>query len=71
MFPTNQATWDRVLRIVIGLVMLTVGSLGLFDEPWNLALIIFAFYPFITGVSGWCPVYVLIEHRTNRPSASK
>jgi len=71
MFPTNQSILDRAIRIVLGLVMLTVGSIGLFEEPWNLALIIFAFYPFITGVSGWCPVYVLLEHRTNRHSPSK
>ena len=71
MFPTNQAVWDRVLRILIGIAMLIVGSLGLFEEPWNLALIIFAFYPFITGASGWCPIYVLLEHRTNRRQPSK
>ena len=66
MFPTNQATWDRVLRIVVAVVMLVVGWLGLFEEPWNLALIIFAFYPFVTGASGWCPVYVLLERQTKR-----
>jgi hypothetical protein len=71
MFPTNQAVWDRVLRILIGLVMLVVGALGLFNEPWNMALVIFAFYPFITGASGWCPVYVLLEYSTRRNGQSR
>ena len=71
MFPTNQSILDRVIRIVLGLVMLTLGAVGVFDEPWNLALIIFAFYPFLTGASGWCPIYVLLEHRPDRRSPPK
>jgi hypothetical protein len=66
MFSTNQATWDRVLRIVIGFGMLAAGGMGLFPEPWGMTLIVLSFYPFITGATGWCPVYVLFEHRTNR-----
>jgi hypothetical protein len=70
MFSTNQANWDRVLRIVIGFGMLAAGGKGMLPEPWSLTLIVFSFYPFITGATGWCPAYVLFEHRTNRrPSA--
>ena len=66
MFSTNQATWDRVLRIAIGVGMVISGGMGLLPEPWSLTLIVLSFYPLITGATGWCPAYVLLEHRTNR-----
>lgn len=71
MFPSNQAVWDRILRILLGLGMLGAGAFGLLEEPWSLALIVFSFYPFITGASGWCPLYVLFEHRTKRGPSPK
>ncbi len=27
---------------------------------WTLALRVFALYPLITGLAGWCPVYALL-----------
>ncbi len=62
-FPMNAAAWDRVLRVVLGLAMLVLGwaSTG---GAWGLALRVFALYPLITGIVGWCPVYALLRTGT-------
>ena len=53
---SNTNTWDRAIRIAIGLTMLALGwqaSAGL----WSFSLRVFALYPLISGLVGWCPVY--------------
>lgn len=65
---TNEAVWDRALRLAIGVAMLVTGALGVLPRPWDFALILFAVYPLITGASGWCPLYVLLGRRTNHRS---
>ena len=61
----NTGVWDRVLRGALGLLMLIIGwhSEG---DPWSLALRVFALYPRITGLAGWCPVYALLRAGTHR-----
>ena len=62
----NAGTWDRVLRLAIGLIMLIVGWGN--DRSWDLALRVFALYPLITGLTGWCPVYALLRAGTRKSS---
>lgn len=68
----NEASWDRTLRLVLGLVMLGLGASGWLNEIGSMALLIFGWVPLLTSVSGWCPVYSLLGistlHRTNRRS---
>ena len=66
MFPVNEAVWDRSLRILLAVVMALLGLSGRVAHPWELALVIFSFYPFITGAVGWDPVYVLLGFRGTR-----
>ena len=64
-YPLNVGVWDRALRVVLGLLMLIFGwrsDVG----AWSLALRVFALYPLITGVAGWCPVYALLRIGTYR-----
>lgn len=56
----NEATWDRVLRLLVGAAMLAAGLFRVLPEPWNAALVIFAFVPLATGLMGWCPLYALL-----------
>lgn len=60
----NAGAWDRVVRVALGLIMLIVGWGG--DGSWDLALRVFALYPLITGVVGWCPVYALLRTGTRK-----
>lgn len=58
--PKNIATWDRILRVIVGLGLLAfVGP----HNSWGwLGLI-----PFATGVVGTCPFYRLLGIST-RPA---
>lgn len=67
---TNQGTLDRVLRTVLGLILIVLPlatSMALFGNPllyWG-ALIIGAVL-MITAVTGFCPAYRLLGIRTCR-----
>ncbi len=63
-FPTNTTARDRAFRVVLGLLMLIIGwGSGAY---WSLALRVFALFPLITGIAGWCPVYALLRIGTRR-----
>ena len=47
----NVGGIDRVLRIVIGIVLLAVAVLG--GHAWAYIGIV----PLLTGLLGWCPAY--------------
>lgn len=61
----NEAGWERVARIVLGVVLLIVGF-GVMDGTAGLIVGIVAFVPLLTGLSGWCPLYSLFGFRTNK-----
>lgn len=62
----NESGADRAIRIVLGLTMLAVGWSGVLDDLWGIAFRLFGWYPLITGVMGWCPLYVLLDLSTRR-----
>ena len=62
----NEAGWERVARIVLGVVLLIVGF-GVMDGTAGVVIGIIALVPLITGLSGWCPLYSLVGFRTNKP----
>jgi len=63
----NTANWDRFLRVGAGLVMLWLGW-HLSEGVLASALRVFALYPLISGLAGWCPIYALLELSTRRRS---
>lgn len=62
----NEASWDRIARVVVGIALLVLG-LGVVDGGLGVFLTVFAFVPLLTGLVGWCPLYSLLRIRTNRP----
>lgn len=51
----NMASWDRIIRVVVGLVLIALslsGTIGL----WGWIGIV----PVVTGLIGMCPLYSLI-----------
>jgi hypothetical protein len=60
----NEAMWDRVVRVVLGLLLLYLGWGGMVIGGWGLALKIIGFIPLITGIIGWCPLYSLFKVST-------
>lgn len=61
----NEAGWDRVFRVVLGVVLLIVGF-GVMTGTAGLVVGIVAFVPLLTGLLGWCPLYSLFGFRTNK-----
>lgn len=55
LFPKNEGTPDRVLRVTLGLVILSLVFVGP-QTPWGLLGIV----PLATGLAGTCPLYTLL-----------
>jgi hypothetical protein len=62
---TNEAGWDRIGRVVLGVVLLVLGWGGIVEGGWGTFLQYFGFVPLVTGLAGWCPLYAIFRFRTN------
>lgn len=55
----NEGSWDRVVRVVVGLGLLSLTVIGP-RSLWGLI----GLAPLLTGVVGFCPAYRLIGVNT-------
>jgi hypothetical protein len=65
----NEAAWDRIARVVLGIVLLTLGWGEVVTGAWGTAFKVIGFVPLLTGLVGWCPLYAIFGFRTNRTPA--
>lgn len=57
--PKNESALDRVLRVILGVVLIALVFVGP-QTPWGwLGLI-----PLITGLVGSCPIYTVLGMAT-------
>ena len=56
---TNEGSIDRIIRIVAGLVLISLVFIGP-QSPWGWIGLV----PLATGLMGWCPVYTLFGMNT-------
>ena len=61
----NEATWDRIGRVALGIVLLYLGWAEVVTGGWGAVLKIIGFVPLLTGLVGWCPLYAVFRFRTN------
>ena len=61
----NEAGWDRVARVALGVVLLGVGF-GVIGGTAGTVLGVVGLVPLVTGLVGYCPIYSLLHVRTNR-----
>ncbi len=54
-FPRNEHSIERVLRVVVGLALLLLVVVGP-KTPWGLLGLV----PLVTGLVGSCPAYTLL-----------
>jgi len=67
LLPRNEHTVDRVLRVVLGVVLLSLVVVGP-TTLWGLL----GFVPLVTGLVGSCPIYSLLGISTcSVPNAGK
>lgn len=55
----NEGSTDRIIRVIIGLALLSLTVIGP-QSPWGLIGLI----PLITGLVGFCPLYKLFGLNT-------
>jgi hypothetical protein len=55
LFPTNEHLVERVLRVALGLGLLSLAFLGP-KTPWGFLGLV----PLATGLLGSCPLYTLL-----------
>jgi uncharacterized membrane protein len=63
----NEGTLDRVIRAVVGAVLLAVG-LVLVKGPIGVVLDVLGAVLLITGIVGFCPLYTLFGINTTPKS---
>lgn len=56
---TNEAGWDRALRVIVGLALLALVVVGP-QSWWGLVGLV----PLLTGALGHCPLYQLVGLNT-------
>jgi hypothetical protein len=61
----NEAGWDRIARIALGIVLLVLGWGGIVEGGLGTFLKVMGFVPLATGLAGWCPIYAVFRFRTN------
>jgi len=55
----NEGTVDRILRVIVGLCILSLAFVGPKTPLGYLGLV-----PLITGVVGFCPLYAILKINT-------
>jgi predicted PurR-regulated permease PerM len=65
MFSQNVGSVDRIVRIILGPALILVGFLAL-SGTLGIVVGIIGFIPLLTGLTGWCPLYLLFHIQTNK-----
>jgi len=64
MMKTNEHNVDRILRLVLGIVMLVLGWGGFVTGVPGVILQWLGLVPVLTAVVGWCPLYAIFGFST-------
>lgn len=62
-FP-NESRLDRGVRLMIGVLVLGVGWFGPLDDLAGVACRILGWYPLVTALIGWSPLYAVLGFKT-------
>jgi len=56
----NVGTVDRVIRIILGLVLVGAGIAGFVSVPWLYIVLLIGVILLLTGIMQRCPAYTLL-----------
>jgi hypothetical protein len=62
----NESGLDRVIRVILGIVLLALNVTGVVVGSWGIVFIVVGILALFTGVVGFCPVYWLLRFKTNK-----
>ncbi len=60
----NESATDRVVRIIVGLVLLSAWVFGWMTGVWEAVFAIVGAVLLLTGLVGFCPLYALFGAST-------
>jgi uncharacterized membrane protein YadS len=63
---TNESTIDRVIRIVLGIVLLGLYLLGYVVGGLGILFVILGAIALVTGIIGFCPLYKLFKFSSKK-----
>ncbi len=59
----NEGKWDRIIRVILGLVLFYVGYATL-ASPWNYVAYVLGLISLVTGLIGFCLIYSIFKINT-------
>ena len=65
----NEGVWDRVIRMLLGVILAFVAWM-MWPGPTGAVLLVLAAIALVTGVVGWCGLYELLGISTNKQVVS-
>lgn len=63
---TNQGSFERTVRVIIGLILVWVALYKAMNPAWLWFLAIAGLIMIVTGLSGYCPVWQLLKINTSK-----
>jgi len=63
---TNESSTDRIIRALVGIVLLALYFTGTVTGGLGIAFIVVGAVLLLTGVVGFCPLYRLLGIKTNK-----
>ncbi len=62
----NEAGWDRVVRVVLGIILLALYFMGNVSGTAGIIALIVGIIALVTGLFGFCPLYKVIGFSTKK-----
>jgi hypothetical protein len=62
----NEAGWDRIARVILGVVLLILAFSNIVSGALGTVFIVIGIVALLTGLSGICPAYMLLRFRTKK-----
>ena len=69
-FQVNEGPIDRLIRILVGVGLFMVAAAGLVTPPVLYGVLLLGTIGLVTGITGFCPTYVLLGISTVRKKAA-
>jgi hypothetical protein len=66
MMKVNESKLDRIIRVVLGVVLLALFLTNVVTGTLGIVFVVLAAVAIITGLVGFCPLYALLKIRTNK-----
>ncbi len=63
---TNESGLDRIIRVIVGIVLLALYFTGAVTGGLGIILIVLGAVALLTGAVGFCPLYSLLKINTNK-----